>query len=250
MSDRIVPVADGFWNLRGTHRVAGVFDVGTQASLVRRTNGRFVLLDAYTLSGPLRDAIYALTDGGAAVDAILNVHPFHTLHVRAMYADFPKARLYGTARHPSQAPELPWEPLRTEDPALHSLFADDFTFTVPRGVDFVPADPALHFASVLVLHRASATLHVDDTLMYSRFPLVGGVTLHPSLPNVLQKRPGAVAEFRAWGADLVDLCRDVRHLCTAHIGPMLPAGEAVAEHVEKAFARVEGTLRAHEDRYG
>ncbi|HKP59844.1 MAG TPA: hypothetical protein VJV78_24135 [Polyangiales bacterium] len=88
----------------------------------------------------------------------MNLHPFHTLHVRAVAQQFPHARLYGTPRHKALAPELRWEPLHTDDAALHGLFADDFRFSVPRGVDLVPASDHLHFSSVLALHRATGTL--------------------------------------------------------------------------------------------
>ena len=157
-----------------------------------------------------------------------------------------------TERHATaRAPDLPWEDLVTEDPALHERFAADLDFTVPRGVDFVPTDERLHFASVLVRHRAARTLHVDDTLSYLKLPFVGGVRFHPTLKSVLQPRPGAAADFRAWGAELVELCRGVQHLCTAHgrTLPRISGDETVASWVQGALARVESTLRAHEERH-
>jgi hypothetical protein len=48
MSGKILHVADDFWNIRGSYRVGGVIDVGTQASLVRLASGKFVMLDSYT----------------------------------------------------------------------------------------------------------------------------------------------------------------------------------------------------------
>ena len=101
-------------------------------------------------------------------------------------------------------------------------------------------------------HRASATLHVDDTLSYVKLPLVGGLSFHFTLKSVLQRRPGAVAEFRAWAEELIALCSGVEHLCTAH-GPALlrlSEGETVAGLVRGALERVEGTLRAHEKKFG
>lgn len=52
------------------------------------------------------------------------------------------------------------------------LFADDFDVSVPRGVDFScrGREGAFPPASVLVRHRATRTLHVDDTLMFLRMP--------------------------------------------------------------------------------
>jgi hypothetical protein len=45
MTGQLIHVADNFWNIRGSYRIGGVIDVGTQASLVRLANGKFVLLD-------------------------------------------------------------------------------------------------------------------------------------------------------------------------------------------------------------
>lgn len=50
-------LAHDFWNLRGTFKVAGLLDVGTQLSVVRRSNGRFLVLDSYTPSEPQRQAL-------------------------------------------------------------------------------------------------------------------------------------------------------------------------------------------------
>jgi hypothetical protein len=252
MADKLVEIAPGFWNIRGSFKVAKIVDIGTQSSLVRLGSGRFVLLDAYTLSGEVEQRVRALTDGGAAIDAILNVHPFHTIHVRKVHEQLPHAKLYGTSRHRKVKPDLPWEELDTEDPALHDRFAADLDFSVPRGVDFVPDDERLHFSSVLVRHRASRVLHVDDTLTYLQLPFVGGLSFHFTLKSVLGKRPGAVAEFRAWCDELLALCEGVDHLCTAHgrALPRVPEGGTVAGLVRGAVERAQKTLTAHEKRFG
>ena len=39
MSDRLIDLGNGFWTVRGSLRIGGVFDVGTQCSLVRLANG-------------------------------------------------------------------------------------------------------------------------------------------------------------------------------------------------------------------
>jgi hypothetical protein len=46
ISKDIITVAEGFWNFRGSFRIAGILDVGTQAALVRLASGRYVLLDS------------------------------------------------------------------------------------------------------------------------------------------------------------------------------------------------------------
>ena len=145
MHPRISKVAQDFWNIRGSFKIGGVIEIGTQASLVRRANGKFVLLDSCGLNESVENEVLALTDGGKNIEAILNLHPFHTVYAKKMHALFPKARLYGTARHLSRFPDLPWEAQRTEDSALHDIFAKDFEFSVPRGVDFISSNENVHF---------------------------------------------------------------------------------------------------------
>lgn len=250
----VVQVADGFWNLRGSYRVKGLIDIGTQASLVRLASSKFVVLDSVALTPAMDAWIGERTRGGADVEAILHLHPFHTLHVRALHQRFAGARLHGTARHLTLFPDLPWDRLRTEDADLHAAFAGDFEFSIPSGVDFIPANETLHFASVLAFHRASKTLHVDDTLLYMRLPwpvraIAPDVTrLHPTLGKVLHRRAGAVAEFRQWAADLVHRARDVDNLCAAHGAVLLQRhnrGASIADRIASAVARVDKTLARH-----
>jgi len=260
MRPRIIQVADGFWNIRGSFKIGGVIDIGTQASLVRRANGRFVLLDSYSLSGAVEREVRELTNDGKDVEAILNVHPFHTVHVKSMHESFPRARLYGTARHVSRFSELPWEAQCTEDSALHAMFAEDFDFSVPRGVDFISANENVHFSSVLVLHRASKTIHVDDTLMYVRLPkaarLLGRTDLmsfHPTLGKALEKQAGAARDFRRWAEEIAERWYDAENLCAAHTAALTAAknrGASIHDRVLEALAKTSRTLKAHERKYG
>ena len=260
MAHNVIHVAGDFWNIRGSYRIGGVIDVGTHVSLLRRSNGRFIFLDSYSLTGRASREVDDLTGGGENVEAILNLHPFHTVHVRRMHELFPRARLYGTARHLKRFPELPWQKERTEDAALHAEFADDLEFSVPRGVDFISANEQVHFSSVLALHRASATIHSDDTLMYIVLPallrlfgLSNAVSFHPTLAKALEKRPGAARDFRDWANGMIENWRDAENLCTAHTAALLARdndGDSVRDRLRKALDKVEGTLRSHERRYG
>jgi len=100
-------LAEDFWNIRAAYRVAGVLDIGTHMSAVRRPDGRFVLVDAAALDDASREALMALTEGGSLVDAVVHVHPFHTLQVEPLHRLFPSATLHGTARHRRLMPGLP-----------------------------------------------------------------------------------------------------------------------------------------------
>lgn len=249
--DRIVPIADGFWNIRGRFRILGLLDVGTQSSLARLQSGGFALIDCYTLAGHVQRELLALTDDGARIEAIFNLHPFHTVHVERVAAAFPNARLYGTRRHHNRFPSLRWEPERTESEAFRARFAEDFDFMVPAGVDFIPSNENLHFSSVLAFHKASRTLHVDDTLNWIPVPVLRGLSFHPTLASVLEPRAGAASAFNTWGRSLVERCQHVEHVCTAHarLAPLegLPP---VATQVEQALHKVQGVLQKHEAKHG
>ncbi len=260
MTDHWLQISPDFWNLPGSFKIGGMLDVGTHISLVRRGNGKFVLLDSYTLSDEAGRELDALTNNGADIEAILNLHPFHTIHVKNMHERFPRARLYGTARHLERFPKLRWESLRTEDPDLHKLYAEDFDFSIPRGVDFISANQDVHFSSVMVLHRASGTMHVDDTLMYLRMaPPLGWLGLgdslrfHITLAKALEKRAGAAADFRAWAQELIEQWGGARNLCAAHVVNLLDQdnpGASMKERMQGALSQVEKILAKHEKKYG
>jgi hypothetical protein len=258
MSSKIIQIADNFWNIRGSFKVARVIDIGTQASLVKLANGKFVFLDSYTLSGSTLRKIDKLTNNGKDVSAVLNLHPFHTIHVEWMFEKYPDARHYGTARHLAKFPDLNWQATCTEDAETQALFADDFEFSVPLGVDFISDDENVHFSSVLVYHPASRTIHVDDTLMYIRLPLLmrffglsNPVSFHPTLAKVLEKRKGAVHDFRIWANQLVDNWKNAENLCAAHTATLLTkkGDTSVRDRIIEALRKVEDKLESHERKY-
>jgi hypothetical protein len=259
MTNDIIRVADDFWNIRGSFKVGGLIDVGTHGSLVRLKSGRFVLLDACPMSNATEREIRAITDGGERLQAILNLHPFHTLYVSRTHERFPEAKLYGTERHLDRFANLPWEMQRTEDPSLHALFGDDFEFSVPRGVDFISDNEKVHFASVLVYHRASKTIHVDDTLIYVRMPKLVRVLksdllrFHPTLGQALERRASAAADFRAWARELAGRWGEAENLCAAHTASLLAAehaGTSVKRRLLSALDKASVTLDKHERRHG
>lgn len=257
MSDTFLDLGDGFWTVRGSFRIGGVFDVGTQCSLVRLASGKFVFLDSYTLTDDVRAQVDALTDGGAKVEAVLNLHPFHTLHCEWMHEAFPQAKLYGTARHHKLLPDLPWEGLRCEQDELAEHYGADFAFSVPRGVPLVCADESVHFSSVLALHRASGTMHVDDTFVYLRkgfplslLPFTGRLGFHPTLAKALEPRAGAADEFREWAIGLGIDWADARRIAAAHNSVLWLDSKKLPDLIGEALGRVKPALDAHRAEYG
>lgn len=251
---RLETIAEDFWSIRGSFKIAGVIDLGTHMSLVQLGERRFVLLDAYTLSDTVAEEILKITGGADAIEAIINLHPFHTLHVESVHHRFPNAKLYGTARHLEKLANLPWQSERVETPEFQRLYQDHFDFSIPDGVDFISADEKLHFSSVIAYHRASKTIHVDDTFIGLKLPwpmrLLGKthrVSFHPTLAKTLEPRSLAADEFATWAQQVARQWSDAEHLCTAHtVNISLNGTKQEFEHITlDALARVQGTLDKH-----
>ena len=258
MTDKILKISDDFWNIRGEFKVFGLLNIGTHASLVKRGNGKFVLLDAYTMQDDIKQQIDSLTNNGNDIEAIINLHPFHTVHVEQAHEDYPNALLYGTQRHIDKFPNLLWQAELSNSNEFATLFAEDFEFSVPRGVDFISKNEHLHFSSVLAYHKESKTIHVDDTLMYLQLPGLLSVlkspevSFHMTLSRTLERRKGAADDFRLWVADLAEQWSDAKVLCAAHSSTLFIKNQSpsIAAMIMKALERVETTLKYHEKKFG
>ena len=257
MTERITDHGNGFHAIRGEFRVLGLLNVATQCSLVRMSDGDFVFLDSYTLPPDIRSEVDRLTDNGRKVRAIINLHPFHTVHCKWMHEAFPQAKLYGLHRHTQQWPDLPWEDTYCDAEDFEAVFGGEFAFSVPEGTRLVCEDETVHFASVLAFHHASRTIHVDDTL--SRFdmpfplsimPLSGRVDFHPTLGKALEKRAGAANAFREWAIALGIDWADARRIVMAH-NSSIEIGEGdFPDIIGAALGRVADTLEKHRQTYG
>ncbi|NCP14497.1 MAG: hypothetical protein GW858_10080 [Sphingomonadales bacterium] len=253
----MIRLHDDFWNIRGSFKIAKVIDIGTHMSLVRRPNGRFIIVDSYSLAGDELAEVMALTDEGKAVDAILNVHPFHTIHCQTLKDALPHAKMIGTRRHRQEVPDLDWDSASIEDVATQSGFMDALEFSTPRGVDFVSADDSVHVASVLVRHRASGIVHVDDTInvlmppaiLKSLFP-EPRLRFHPMLKKALEERSGAADDYAEWARDLAQEWAGTPAVCAAHSAIReLDEGQWEAEILE-ALDNVDDILADHRAKFG
>ena len=256
MSKRMQGFGAGFHHIRGEHRVGGLVDVGTHCALVELEDG-FVFLDSYTLPDSILRQVLAMTDGGSAVRAIINVHPFHTVHVAWMHQTFARAKLYGTLRHRRKLAHLPWEDTLCDDAALSNHFGGTLEFSVPQGVDMVCEKERVHFGSVLAYHRASRTIYVDDTLScveapfpLSMLPQTGRLDFHPSLPFALNGEPGAAEAFRTWAYDLGETWHDAQRITTAHNTVVELPHDGFPAAIGAALGRVQPVLRRHRASYG
>jgi len=249
-------LAEDFWNFRGHHRIAGVLDVGTQMSLIRRANGRYLLIDSCAVDEDDRAHLLAQTGNGDLIEAIINVHPFHTLHCHNMHQLLPRARMIGTGRHRQRAPTVRWDTAVIEDPITQQQFHEDLDFSIPAGLDLVTSDERVHAASVLVRHRRSGIVHVDDTLNVLAAPGWLGRVLpqsrlkfHPMLGKALRPLPEATSAFADWARTLAAQWADAPAVCAAHSAVRnLPQGGWQRE-VLHALADVEPQLERHRKAY-
>lgn len=219
MADDIHDLGSGFWNIRGTQRIGGIINVGTQCSLVRLQSGNFIFLDSYTLEDDVRAQVMALTDNGDKVEAVLNVHPFHTLHCAQMAKDFPQATFYGSARHPKEVPEVDWSDDLVESAAVTQRYPE-LEFSVPRGIHYIAPDEDIHAGSLLVFHPASKSLHVDDTFVTPPLKVLEvvlpEVNLHPQTKKALKNEPSAGKQYCDWATSLAEQWSETRNFCAAH----------------------------------
>ena len=214
-----------FWNIRGVHRIGGLFDIRTQISLGQRSDGG--ILGVY----------------GCGLDES------HRL--------YPDASLYGTARHHKLAPSLPWSPVPVEDWKDDHPLGDLFDLSVPDGVEFVSADERVHVASVLVRHRQTRIVHVDDTfnviaapgVLRDVFP-VSSLRMHPMLGRALKKEAGSANAYAAWATALAAGWADTRIVCAAHSAVRSMPTDGFSKEVAEALGKVSGTLDRHRARYG
>ena len=257
MTERITDHGNGFHSIRGEFRAFDLVNIGTVCSLVRLSDGDFVFLDSYTLPDEIRAEVDRLTDNGRKVRAIVNLHPFHTIHCEWMHEAYPQARLYGTHRHTQQWPDLPWESTYCNEDGFEDLFAGDLTFSTPRGTRLVCEDDTVHFASVLAYHPASRSIHVDDTLSrlampfpLSLLPMAGRVDFHPTLGKSLQEEAGAADAFREWAIQLGIDWADARRIVMAHNSTIELGEGEFPDIVGAALGRVAAKLDSHRAKFG
>jgi hypothetical protein len=226
-------------------------------SLVRKPGGTFILLDSHEPDKTDMDELMALSDGGSLIDAVLNVHPFHTVHCDFIQEKLPHARLIGTRRHHRKMPHLAWDSALIEDAATQQEFSEILDFSIPAGVDFISDDETVHVSSVIVRHRASGIVHVDDTLMFLDVPSLlqkvapgPDLRFHPKLSEGLEKCEGAADDYRRWAAILAHDWRDTKIVCAAHNGILRLTDQTFPEAIENALEYASETLEEHIRSFG
>ena len=159
-----------------------------------------------------------LTNNGQDVEAVLNVHPYHTVHCEQMAKDFPQAIFYGSRRHPQQVPAVNWSSDLVESKAVAERYPE-LEFSLPKGIYYIAPEEAVHAGSLLVYHPTSKSLHVDDTFMTPPIKILDAVLpevlLQPDTKKALKDDPDAGKQYCDWATQLAHDW-DVRYFCAAH----------------------------------
>jgi len=222
-------IGPGFFNFRGSYKIViGLIDIGTHMSLIRLSTGRFLVVDAIPITDTIKAELDKLTDNGTKIEAFIASHPFHTLSIPSFHKFYPQAAFYGCPRHLKKFPEITWSG-DLNDCNARNKWSPEVEMRVPTGSEFISPMPekSNHFSCVFVYHKASRTIHVDDTIMYCPHPgfllKLGGfrddsMSFHPSMKNVgLQPHANAPLEFRDFVNDVLKDW-DFDNICTAHMG--------------------------------
>lgn len=221
MTDKMYDLGEGFWSIRGSFIKNGIIDIGLQSALIKLASGRFIFLDSYTLTGEVRQQVMALTNDGQDVEAVLNVHPFHTVHCAQMAEDFPQAIFYGSSRHHTQVPSVSWSEDLVESDAVATRYTE-LEFSLPKGIYYISPNENVHASSLLVYHPASKSVYIDDTFEIPPSKRLNAVQpslgLHPTTKQALTDEPMASEQYCEWATELAHTWREVQYFCGAHSG--------------------------------
>lgn len=125
-------IGSNFWNVRGRFKVLKFIDIGTQMSIIKLRNGKFLIIDTVEMDDHLRRQINQLTNNGQNIEAVIGTHPFHTLSFPAFYQAYPKAAYYGTPRHLCRLTEIPWKG-SLDDCDVRKKWEPDVEMRIPAG---------------------------------------------------------------------------------------------------------------------
>jgi len=245
MYKQLLHIGQGFWNIRGSFKILKLYDIQTQMSVLQLKSGNFVVVDCVQLTDEIKEDLNKITENGTKIDAFLAVHPFHTEHIKEFHELYPKFdNYYGCPRHKRLNPTINWKGY-LNDESIQRKWEPEISLAIPAGSDFIDPKPeeTNHFSSVLVYHKDSRTIHVDDTITY--IPPDVGITgallsltgwksgyaaFHPAMKGAgLLPEIEAPYHFRDWVKGLLGAW-DFDNMCTAHMGNKIGgAKEMVAE---------------------
>ncbi|KAJ3382423.1 hypothetical protein HDU84_004276, partial [Entophlyctis sp. JEL0112] len=229
MPSKINEIAPGVFNLRAPFKVAGLIDVGTHMTFIRLSTGKFVAFSTVVLDGDAKAEVDALTSNGNLLEAVVATNAHHTMAFEAFNKSYPSAAFYGTPRHIRKYPSIPWKG-DVSDKSVLTLWDSEIAMkNTDVGVVWdVPNVPEFnHFPGVLVYHRATRTMLVDDCYVIAKntgflMKLAIGsgnddMGFHPRFIAALSEDKDAPEQFYKWMVDMLNEW-DVENIATAHSG--------------------------------
>ena len=236
---RIHEIGRGFFNVTAPFVFFGALDIRTHMNFCRLSNGRFLVIDTVEVTPELKVEIDHLTDNGQLMEAVVATHPFHTLFFPAFHALYPNVPMYGTPRHLRNQPTIPWAG-DVSKPEVLNKWNPEIEMSVTLGTNFENPGDNARLASVFVFHRASRTVHVDDTIMYIDRPScllrcccvpANSMSFHLSFTgDGLLPTAEAPHDFKRW-LETVVLNWDFDNLVCAHMGNKIGGAKAKLRHV-------------------
>lgn len=110
-------------------------EIGTHMSIIQLRNGNFLIIDTVAMNDKLTNELNHLTANGTKIEAVIAVHPFHTLAYSAFHKMYPNVKYYGTPRHLRKITEIKWAGQLDgdENKALLTKWDPEVEFRIPDG---------------------------------------------------------------------------------------------------------------------
>jgi hypothetical protein len=216
-------VGDGFWNIKGSFKTA--CSLATQMSLIRLLSNNFIVVDAIDITPSIKEFIDKMTDNGSRIEAVLATHQSHLKFIEPFYKLYPRTKYYGTPLH-LRGILIPWDGSLMNYSNLQLWEKEGLYLRFPIGAEFVQSEASSLYSAVFVFHMPSATVHVNDTIVYfDKCGILmrlcgkrsGRMEFCPSLEKGLHHTASGPDMFRAFISDLIvdwdfdNICTTTRH---------------------------------------
>lgn len=126
-------IGPGFWNVRASFKLFKIIDIGTHMSVIQLRNGNFLVVDTVEMNDQLKNELDNLTNNGTKIEAVIGVHPFHTLAFPGFYKLYPDAKYYGTPRHLRNLKDIKWTGQLDDNKESLSRWEPEVELRIPAG---------------------------------------------------------------------------------------------------------------------
>lgn len=132
-SPQLHQIGPGFWNVRTSFKLFKIIDIGTHMSVIQLRSGNFLVIDTVEMNDQLKKELDDLTNNGTKIEAVVGVHPFHTLAFPSFYKLYPDAKYYGTPRHIRNVKDVKWTGQLDNNKESLSKWEPEVELRIPAG---------------------------------------------------------------------------------------------------------------------